>query len=313
MVINMEYNHTPVLYNEALESLNIFPDGIYADLTAGGGGHSYGLLGRLKNGLLILSDRDPDSIEILNARFGDDPRVKIVKALYGEFSAVLASLGIEGVDGILVDCGVSSFQLDNAARGFSYIRQGPADMRMSKEGVSAADILNSADERELADIFFRFGEEKYSRSVAKNIVKAREQKPIETTFELVEIIKRSMPQKVVRGANSAKVSKKVFQALRIKVNDEITSLPESIDSMFGCLNKNGVLSMLSFHSIEDRIIKTKFNELCTGCTCPPEFPICTCHKQPRARMQFKFISPSEAEERENPRSRSAKLRSIIRN
>lgn len=305
----MGFSHKPVLLKEAVDAIVSDPDGIYVDATAGGGGHSAEISKRLKNGRLIAIDRDPDAIEALTERFWKDNKVTVVKALFGDIHSVIKAYGIERADGILADLGVSSHQLDTPERGFSFHNDAPLDMRMGKEGVSAVDIVNNMDEKELSDIIFRYGEEKYARSIAKNIVARRKDKPIETSLELVDIIKSSMPQKAMRDSHPAR---KTFQALRIAVNGELESLPASIDSMFECLNKGGSLACISFHSLEDRIVKTKFNEYCAGCTCPPDFPVCVCGKQPKAELKFKFIAPSKREQEENPRSRSAKLRAVIK-
>ncbi len=306
----VEFSHIPVLLDESIAALEIKSDGIYVDCTGGFGSHSAAIAQKLNNGKLICIDRDPDAVAVLNERFRNNEKVNVVKAVFNELRSVLDELNIETVDGILADLGVSSYQLDCADRGFSYHTDGSKlDMRMSREGMSAEDIVNTYTEKELADIFFKYGEEKYSRSIAKNIVSAREEKRVETTLDLVEIIKRSMPQKAMRDSHPAR---KVFQALRIEVNGELQMLPESLETMFDSLKSGGILAVISFHSLEDRIVKTCFSDLCKACICPPEFPICVCGKKPRGALKFKFISPGEHELAENHRSRSAKLRAIIK-
>lgn len=305
----MEFKHIPVLFTETIDSLQIKPDGIYVDCTAGGGGHSAAILERLSNGRLIAIDRDPQAIEVLTERFAGDARVTVVKDNFANIASVLRSLQIKAVDGVLADLGVSSHQLDDGARGFSFHQDAALDMRMSMEGMSAADVVNTYSEPELADILFRYGEEKFARSIARAIVRSREKKPIETTFELIDIIKSAMPAKAMRDAHPARRS---FQAIRIEVNKELSALPDALEDMFGCLNVGGVLSVISFHSLEDGCVKGKFKEFTQGCTCPKEFPICVCGKTPRGALQFRAKTPSAEELNENARSRSAKLRSITK-
>lgn len=305
----MAFKHIPVLFNETIDSLQIRPDGVYVDCTSGGGGHSAAILERLENGRLICLDQDPQAIETLQKRFGEDKRVTIVKTNFSDIKTVLQNLGIDAVDGVLADLGVSSHQLDTAERGFSFHNDAPLDMRMSMQGMSAADVVNTYSEPELANVIFRYGEEKYSRSIARAIVKAREKKRIETTFELTDIIKSAMPAKAMRDGHP---SRKTFQAIRIEVNGELSRLPDAIGNMFDCLKIGGVLSIISFHSLEDGVVKTKFKEFTQGCTCPKEFPVCICGNTPRGALAFRGKTPSAAELEENPRSRSAKLRSIVK-
>lgn len=305
----MNFEHISVLLNEAVASLSIKPDGIYVDATAGGGGHSAEIARRLDKGRLIAIDRDPDAISVLKEKFSYTPNVTVVQGNFSSIKQILHDLSIGGVDGILADLGVSSHQLDTPERGFSFHNDAPLDMRMSQQGMTAADIVNSFTERELADILFRFGEEKFSKRIAANIVKARQSSPITTTFELVDIIKASMPQRAMRDSHPARRS---FQALRIAVNSELDILPRALDDMFSSLNKDGILSVISFHSLEDRIIKQKFAQLCQGCICPKDFPVCQCNHQPEGSLCFKSIAPSEEEIAKNPRSRSARLRAIRR-
>ena len=304
------FSHIPVLFDETISSLCIKPDGIYVDATAGGGGHSSGILERLgENGRLICIDRDPDAIETLTERFRNDDRVTIVHDNYCNIKSVLASQGIDRVDGILADLGVSSHQLDTAERGFSFHNDAPLDMRMSQSGPTAADLCNTLPEAELTRIIRNYGEERYAQSIARNIVKARNFTPIETTLQLAEIVSNSMPAKARRNGHPAR---RTFQALRIEVNGELEKLGGSVEDMFDCLSIDGILSIITFHSLEDRTVKQEFAKFTEGCTCPPEFPVCVCGKTPRGKLQFKFKEASEQELESNARSRSAKLRSIIK-
>lgn len=304
----MEFSHVSVLLFEAVSSLDIKKDGVYVDCTAGGGGHSAEILKRLENGRLFALDRDPEAIAVLKERFKDDERVTVVRTEFENIRSVLASYGEEHADGVLADLGVSSHQLDTAERGFSFHSDAPLDMRMSKQGVSAADLVNSLSERELERIIRTNGEEKFSRSIARAIVRERQKKPVETTLELVEIIKSAMPEAAKR--NPGHPARRTFQALRIEVNGELDRLESSLEEMFSSLCVGGRLSVITFHSLEDRIVKRKFASLCTGCTCPPSFPVCVCGKTPRGRLVFKSVLPGEQELEANPRSRSARLRSI---
>ena len=304
----MEFSHVSVLLFEAVSSLDIKKDGVYVDCTAGGGGHSAEILKRLENGRLFALDRDPEAIAVLKERFKDDERVTVVRTEFENIRSVLASYGEEHADGVLADLGVSSHQLDTAERGFSFHSDAPLDMRMSKQGVSAADLVNSLSERELERIIRTNGEEKFSRSIARAIVRERQKKPVETTLELVDIIKSAMPEAAKR--NPGHPARRTFQALRIEVNGELDRLESSLEEMFSSLCVGGRLSVITFHSLEDRIVKRKFASLCTGCTCPPSFPVCVCGKTPRGRLVFKSVLPGEQELEANPRSRSARLRSI---
>ena len=304
----MEFSHVSVLLFEAVSSLDIKKDGVYVDCTAGGGGHSAEILKRLENGRLFALDRDPEAIAVLKERFKGDERVTVVRTEFENIRSVLASHGEEHADGVLADLGVSSHQLDTAERGFSFHSDAPLDMRMSKQGVSAADLVNSLSERELERIIRTNGEEKFSRSIARAIVRERQKKPVETTLELVKIIKSAMPEAAKR--NPGHPARRTFQALRIEVNGELDRLESSLEEMFSSLCVGGRLSVITFHSLEDRIVKRKFASLCTGCTCPPSFPVCVCGKTPRGRLAFKSVLPGEQELEANPRSRSARLRSI---
>jgi 16S rRNA (cytosine1402-N4)-methyltransferase len=305
----MEFSHKSVLLREAVDALNIRPDGVYLDCTAGGGGHSAEILSRLgKAGRLVLLDQDPDAIETLRDRFGEDPRVSVVQTNFSALRDVLQRLEIDRADGVLADLGVSSHQLDTAERGFSFHTDAPLDMRMSQSGVSAADLVNTCTEQELSRIFWQYGEEKCAKAIARNIVLAREDKPIETTLELAELVKSSIPARMRRtGGHPAR---RAFQALRIAVNGELDHLKTALDDMFGCLSVGGRLAVITFHSLEDRMVKQKFASLCKGCTCPPDFPVCVCGKTPCGFLPQKAAEPGEDELKENPRARSARLRVI---
>lgn len=299
-----EFHHIPVLFNETIDSLNIVPGGVYVDCTAGGGGHSSAILERLGEGRLIAVDRDPEAIATLSARFGGDPRVTLVHDNFFNIKAILSSLGIEQVNGVLADLGVSSHQLDEPARGFSFHHDAPLDMRMSLEGMSAADAVNDLPQHELQRIIYEYGEEKFAPAISRAIVRAREQKRIETTLELAEIIKSAMPAAAKRDGHPAR---RTFQAIRIYINGELDGLSQAVTDMFDCLDKGGRVSIITFHSLEDRIVKQAFAPLAKGCICPRNFPVCVCGRVPQAKV-LKAVAPSEAETAENPRSRSARLR-----
>ena len=301
----MEFTHIPVLFQETIDSLQIQPDGVYVDCTAGGGGHSKAILERLsEKGTLIAIDRDPEAIEILQTRLGKYPQARIVHDTFNHIGAVL---GETRADGILADLGVSSHQLDTAERGFSFHKDAPLDMRMSKTGLSAYDVVNTYSETDLARILFTYGEEKFAKSIARNIVKSRAEKPIATTFDLIAVIKQSMPQKAMRDAHPAR---RTFQAIRIEVNGELAQLDTALNDMFAALKVGGVLSVITFHSLEDRMVKQRFREFAQGCTCPKDFPVCVCGKQPRGKILLKGLAPSEQELSENYRAHSARLRSV---
>lgn len=306
----MEFVHKPVLLKEVLEVLTIRPDGIYVDGTAGGAGHSREIAARLTDGgRLIALDRDPDAVQTAAERLRTYPAT-VVQSNYCEMDRVLRELGISGVDGILLDLGVSSFQLDNTARGFSYHGDAPLDMRMSKTGVSAADLVATLSAEELARIFRDYGEEKFAFRIAKNIVLARQKEPIATTAQLCEVIARSVPAAARRDGHPAR---RCFQALRIAVNGEMESLSTGLDRAFGCLNPGGVLAVITFHSLEDRMVKRRFADFCKGCECPPDFPVCVCGKTPRGELALRrSVAPSEEEIENNLRSRSARLRAVRR-
>lgn len=304
----MEFSHKSVLLEETIDSLNINPHGIYVDCTAGGGGHSRKIAEKLTTGRLIAIDQDPDAIRILHERLGMLSCVTIVHDNFDRIKDILDSLGIERVDGILADLGVSSHQLDTAQRGFSFHNDAPLDMRMSQEGTSAADIVNNYDEKQLTFILQRYAEEKFARNIAKSIVRERQNAPITTTLQLAEIVKNAIPAAARRtGGHPAR---RTFQALRIEVNGELDRLNNALDDMFDCLAVSGRLSIITFHSLEDRMVKQRFSKFCEGCVCPPNFPICVCGKTPRGKLAFKYVKAGETELEENPRSRSATLRSI---
>lgn len=302
----MEFSHISVLFDETIESLNIKSDGLYVDCTCGGAGHSKAILERIPDGVLVAIDRDPDAIQVITERIGGNPNVEIVN---NNFNNIKDILNGRQADGILADLGVSSFQLDTPERGFSFHHDAPLDMRMSKTGKSAYDVVNGYSEHELCNIITRYGEEKFARSIAKNIVKARTEKPIETTLELAELIKDSVPAKYRRDGHPAR---KTFQAIRIEVNDELSTLSRAVDDMFHCLKVGGRLSIITFHSLEDRTVKEKFREFTVGCTCPKEFPVCVCGNTPEGKLVNKGLSAKQFELDANNRSRSARLRTIER-
>lgn len=306
----MEFSHIPVLLDQTIEALNIKEDGIYVDGTAGGGGHSQEIAKRLKSGRLISIDRDPDALAAASKRLEPYPQAKVVEGNFSDMREILDNEGIGLVDGILLDIGVSSFQLDAPQRGFSFHNDAPLDMRMSKSGATAADLVNSLTAQQISKILFEYGEEKFSRSIASAIIREREKSPIETTGRLAEIISSAVPAKAKRNGHPARQS---FQALRIAVNGELDNLSKGLDEASESLNIGGILAVITFHSLEDRMVKQRFASLCKGCTCPPDFPVCVCGKVPFGELLFR--SPKTASEDElekNPRSRSAKLRAIRR-
>ncbi len=307
----MVFSHVPVMLHECIDGLAIRPDGIYVDGTAGGAGHSSVIASHLgENGRLISIDRDPDAVAVATERLSRYSMAQVVKNNYSNMREVLDNLGIDKVDGILLDLGVSSYQLDEESRGFSYHADAPLDMRMEKEGISASDIVNTYSQQELAKIIFEYGEEKFSRRIAENIVKAREISPLETTLQLADIIRQSVPQKARRDKNPCK---KTFQAIRIAVNGEFEHLSKGLDEAFYSLKTGGRLAVITFHSLEDRLVKQRFAGWCRGCICPPDFPQCVCgHKPQGVLINRKPIEADEKELKENKRSRSAKLRIIER-
>ena len=303
----MEFSHVSVLLKETVDGAFTDPKGVYADLTTGGGGHSLELAKRLDGGRLICFDQDKEALEAAGERLKGLP-VTLVRSNFCEMKTVLADLGIKELDGIIADLGVSSHQLDTAERGFSFHNDAPLDMRMSGEGLSARDVVNEYDEGELAKILFDYGEEKFGNRIARGIVNARLTAPIETTGQLAEIIKSSVPAAYRREKNPCRKS---FQAIRIEVNHELDVLETALTDGFDVLKVGGRMSVITFHSLEDRIVKNRFKEFCTGCTCPPEFPVCVCGRKPVGRLvDKKPITASPEELERNPRSRSAKLRII---
>lgn len=306
----MAFKHTSVLLKETIEGLEIKPDGIYVDGTLGGGGHSYEIAARLnEKGKLVGIDQDEAAITAAGERlkeFGD--RVSIVRSNYRNTKSVLESLGIQKIDGMLLDLGVSSYQLDTKERGFSYRYDTPLDMRMDlRQTLTARDIVNDYDEMTLFHIIRDYGEDKFAKNIAKHIVKARENKSIETTGELNEIIKAAIPAKM--RAEGGHPSKRTFQAIRIECNKELEVLKESLGELIDLLGPKGRLCIITFHSLEDRIVKTAFKQAENPCTCPPSFPVCVCGKVSKGRViTGKPVLPGEEEQRENPRAKSAKLR-----
>ena len=305
----MEFTHKPVLLAECIEALHIRPEGIYVDGTLGRAGHSREIAQRLTTGRLVCIDRDQAAIDAAQERLAPwMDRVTLVHSNFDRVSEILAELDIPGVDGMLFDLGVSSPQLDDASRGFSYMHDAPLDMRMDATApLTAYDVVNTWSYEELRRILYEYGEERYAPVIAKHICRAREQAPIQRTGELVDIIKSAMPPQALREKQHP--AKRSFQALRIAVNGELDALPPMLEAATEHLNPGGRLAVISFHSLEDRIIKKTMQELATGCTCPPEFPVCVCGKKPKLRLVSRkpIVSTDEELER-NPRARSAKLR-----
>ncbi len=302
----MEFSHIPVLLNETIEGLNIRENGIYVDGTAGGGGHSSAILKRLTTGKLICVDQDPDAISVLTQKFKKNENAIIVCGNFGNMKDLLQLRGVGRVDGVLLDIGVSSHQLDTPSRGFSFHEDAPLDMRMSQSGVTAEELVNTLPFEELRKIISEYGEERYAGSIAKGIVVAREQAPVTTTLQLAEIVKANVPQKVRRDGHPAR---KTFQAIRIAVNDELNVLSRGLDDAFSLLGTGGGLAVITFRSLEDRLVKQKMAGWCQGCTCPKDFPVCVCGNKPKARLVHKKpVCANETELLHNPRARSAKLR-----
>ena len=305
----MEFSHVPVMLEPVIRELAIKPDGIYVDGTLGGAGHSSVIASKLTTGRLIGVDRDRDALQAASGRLAPyGGKVTIIKDEYVNIPEILKGLGISGVDGILLDLGVSSWQLDSPERGFSYMNDAPLDMRMDREQRrTAADIINEEDERELTRILREYGEEKFAGAIARRIVAKRALKPVETTGELVEIIEESIPRKAkLKGGHPAK---RTFQALRIALNSELDEISQAVESLAGCLNPGGRFAVITFHSLEDRIVKDGFRTLEKPCTCPPDFPVCVCGKKSMGHVVTrKPILPEEEEIALNPRAKSAKLR-----
>lgn len=305
----MEFTHKPVLLDECIEALNIRPEGIYVDGTLGRAGHSREIAQRLTTGRLICIDRDMAAIEAARERLAPwMDRVTLVHSNFSELGDVLRQAGVVGADGMLFDLGVSSPQLDDATRGFSYMQDAPLDMRMDASApLTAREVVNSWSYEELRRILFEYGEERYAPAIAKAIVKARESKPVETTLELVDIIKSAMPAAALREKQHP--AKRSFQAIRIAVNGELDALPPMLRSAVEGLRPGGRLAVITFHSLEDRIVKRAMTDMARGCTCPPEFPVCVCGKKPKVKvLTRKPIVSGAAELEENSRARSAKLR-----
>lgn len=304
-----EYTHRPVLLDECIELLNIHPDGIYLDGTLGRAGHSREIARRLTAGRLICVDRDQAALDAARERLAPwMDKVELVHSNFDQVDRILNSLSLPGADGMLFDLGVSSPQLDDGTRGFSYMSDAPLDMRMDRgEGLTAADVVNTWPQEELRRIISQYGEERYAAQIAGAIVRRREEKPIETTLELVEVIKSAMPGKALREKQHP--AKRTFQAIRIAVNDELSSVERMLQRAVPRLNRGGRLAVITFHSLEDRIVKTGLADFARGCTCPPDFPVCVCGKTPDIKLvNKKPILPSQRETEENPRARSAKLR-----
>lgn len=310
-VLQMEFSHKPVIFEQTIDSLNVRAEGIYLDGTAGGGGHSSGILEKLgANGRLICVDQDPDAIGALTARFGADSRVTIVRSNFSRIPSVIEELGIAALDGVLLDIGVSSHQLDCSERGFSYHSDAPLDMRMSQSGTTAAELVNTLSYGELVRILSVYGEERFAKNIARAIEREREISPIETTLRLAEIVKSAYPAAKRHDKHPAR---KTFQALRIAVNGELDVLDKGLDGAFSSLKTGGRLAVITFHSLEDRMVKQRMNKWCEGCICPKDFPVCVCGRKPSGRLVTrKPVTADEAELAENPRSRSAKLRCIER-
>ena len=305
----MEFFHKSVLLDECIEALNIRPDGIYLDGTLGGAGHSSEIVKRLTTGRLIGVDRDRTALAAAEERLRPYlDRVTLVHSNFSEIRSILRELSVPGVGGMLFDLGVSSPQLDDAERGFSYMADAPLDMRMDRDdALTAAEIVNTWPADELRRIFYEYGEERYAPQVAAAIVRRREGKPIDTTLELADVIRSAMPPQALREKQHP--AKRCFQAIRIAVNDELGSVRRLMDDAIDCLNPGGRLAVITFHSLEDRIVKTAMQAAAKGCTCPPEFPVCVCGKKPRVTvLTRKPIVSGPAELAENPRARSAKLR-----
>ena len=305
----MEYTHKPVLLDECIQALNIRPDGVYVDGTLGRAGHSREIAKRLTSGRLICIDRDMAAIEAAQTRLADwMDRVTLIHSNFSELEGVLAAAGVTGVDGMLFDLGVSSPQLDDASRGFSYMQDAPLDMRMEVSAPRTAyEVVNGWSFEELRRILQEYGEERHASSIARAILRTRETAPIETTLELVYIIKSAMPPAALREKQHP--AKRSFQAIRIAVNGELEALPPMLEGAVKMLNPGGRLAVITFHSLEDRIVKTTMKKLAQGCTCPSSFPVCVCGNKPKIRLvSRKPIVSGEAELRENPRARSAKLR-----
>ena len=308
----IEFKHIPVLLEEVIAALEIKKEGVYVDCTMGGGGHSSAILSRLsKKGKLIGFDKDDDAISVCKERFSGPQNVTIIKSDFKNSPNILKEMGMAGqIDGILLDLGVSSYQIDSAERGFSFLHNGPLDMRMDKsQELTAFDVVNFYSEKQLLKILYEYGEESNAKNIVKNILKSRQEKPIETTFELKEIVEKSFPKKVIYGKGG--VSKQTFQAIRIEVNGELEGLKECLQNLIQLLRKGGRIAVISFHSLEDRIVKNVFKDACTDCICPPKTPVCICgHRAVAKPVSKKPLVATTQELQKNSRSSSAKLRII---
>ncbi len=308
----IEFKHVPVLLDEVIDGLDIKKDGCYVDCTMGGGGHSSAILSRLsKKGKLIGFDKDDDAISVCKERFSGCQNVTIIKSDFKNSPNILKEMGMAGqIDGILLDLGVSSYQIDSAERGFSFLHNGRLDMRMDKsQDLTAFDVVNFYSEKQLLKILYEYGEESNAKNIVKNILKARQEKPIETTFQLKEIVEKSFPKKVIYGKGG--VIKQTFQAIRIEVNGELEGLKECLQNLIQLLRKGGRIAVISFHSLEDRIVKNVFKDACTDCICPPKTPVCICgHRAVAKPVSKKPIVATTQELQKNSRSSSAKLRII---
>ena len=306
----MEFKHKPVLLDEVIDGLNIKENGIYIDCTMGGGGHSSVIASHLKDGKLIGFDRDMDAVSVCREKFKDKNNITVVHSNYKDAPEVLREMGITSFDGLLIDLGVSSYQIDTAERGFSFLHDGRLDMRMdTSQELDAYYVVNNYSKERLVQILYRYGEEDNAKRIVQNICERRAIKPIETTTELKEIIESSFPKKVIYGKGG--VSKKTFQAIRIEVNGELDGLDQTLEEFAGMLNAGGRMAVITFHSLEDRIVKNVFKDLSTGCVCPPRTPVCICgHKASVKLVNRKPIIAGAQELEENSRSSSAKLRVI---
>lgn len=305
----MEFKHIPVLFGETIDSLNIKADGAYIDGTAGGAGHSSAIAQKLTDGRLLSIDQDPDAIVVATKRLEIYPQAKVVRGNFSNIEQIAHENEVFAVDGVLLDIGVSSHQLDKGERGFSFHIDAQLDMRMSQEGTSAKDLVNDLTWQELATIISRYGQDKNAVRIAKGIVSARQDEPIETTARLADIIRNSVPAAVRRQEGHP--ARKTFQALRIAVNGELDRLKEGLEGAFKLLKPQARLAVITFHSLEDRIVKEKMREWTTGCTCPKDFPICVCGKTPQGKLLYKKgLTASQEELEQNPRARSARLRVI---
>lgn len=310
----MEFKHTPIMLKEVIEGLDIKKDGIYVDCTIGGAGHSLEIVKRLNNGKLYGFDRDSEAIETSRKRLKDyADKVVLTKMNYKDAPSFLKENGTIKIDGVLIDLGISSYQIDEGKRGFSFLHNGRLDMRMGQDEdtLTAFDIVNFYSEEKLIDVFYKYGEEEFAKVIARNIVKKRQEKQIETTFELRDIIEESLPKKVIYSRGGA--SKKVFQAIRIEVNGELVGLDKCLEDFIDMLNVGGRMAVLTFHSLEDRIVKNVFKLESIDCICPPKTPICICHHKAKIKLvNRKPVMASEQEQKENSRSTSAKLRLVER-